>query len=103
MRDSVIELQTAANGFARVTTFTFWQRIRLGLLLMFRYGFWRWGIWIPPITDDAIYPEFNRGKKRIFAGWDNWFGYDLIATDPDSDLFLRAFYEKHCRKRRSAS
>jgi len=92
---SVVELRTAANGYAWITTQSRRERLWLGLLLMFRYGFWRWGTYVPPITDEAIYPDFIRGKKRIHAGWDNWVGYDLLANDPESDQFLRAFYERH--------
>jgi len=91
----VIELRTAANGYAWITTPSRRERLWLGLLLMFRYGFWRWGTYVPPITDEAIYPDFIRGKKRILTGWDNWVGYDLLANDPESDRFLRAFYERH--------
>ena len=98
MNDSTVSLLTAANGYARITTFSRWQRTKLVLLLTFRYGFWRSGTSIPPITDDAIYPDFVRGRKRILAGWDNWFGYDFLANDPESDAFLRSFYDKHCRR-----
>ena len=103
MSESAVNLQTAANGFARITTFSLWQRARLGFLLTFRYGFWRWGSWIPPIADDAIYPDFIRGRKRILAGWDNWFGYDFLAKDPETDAFLREFYTNHCGKQRQAA
>ena len=89
-------LHTEANGFASISTFSFRKRLRLGLLLTFRYGFWRWGVWVPPMFDDTgVYPEFIRGRKRIAAGYDNWFGYDLTATTPEADEFLRWFYEKH--------
>lgn len=64
---------------------------------MFRYGFLRWGVWIPPITDDAVYPDFIRGKLRIYAGYDNWFGYDLLASNAPTDAFLQRFYERHCK------
>lgn len=69
---------------------------RLGLLLMFRYGFWRWGVWVRGVTDEAIYPSFVRGKKKILAGYDNWIGYDLLATNPETDEFLRKFHARHC-------
>jgi hypothetical protein len=97
MDNSRVLLDTAANGFARISTFSYSRRMRLALLLTFRYGFWRWGPWIPPITDDAIYPDFIRGAKRILAGWDNWFGYDFLADNAETDIFLRRFFEKHCR------
>ena len=91
-----ILLRTAASGFATISTLSYWSRTRLALLLMFRYGFWRWGSWIPPITDDAIYPDFIQGRKRILAGWDNWFGYHFLADNAETDLFLRKFFESHC-------
>lgn len=97
MCDSRVLLYTAANGFAKISTFSFSCRMRLALLLMFRYGFWRWGIWIPSITGEAIYPDFICGTKRILAGWDNWFGYDFLADNEETDIFLRRFFEKHCR------
>ena len=96
VKDEAVQLHTAANGFARITTLSRRQRTRLALLLMFRHGFWRWGTWIPPIADEAIYPDFIRGRKRIMSGWDNWFGYDFLANDAESDAFLRRFYAKHC-------
>lgn len=97
MTADAVLLSTAANGFAHLSTLSRRQRTRIALVLMFRYGFWRWGIWLPPIADDAIYPDFIRGSKRILAGWDSWSGYDFLADDPESDAFLRTFYEKHCR------
>ena len=94
-RDERIELSTAANGFAWITTYSKHQRSRLGRLLMFRYGFWRWGASVPAITDEAIYPDFVRWGLRIHSGWDNWVGYDLLAANAKSDAFLRRFYAKH--------
>ena len=96
----IAELRTAANGYAWITTPSRRERLWLGLLLTFRYGFWRWGTYIPPITDEAIYPDFIRGRKRIHAGWDNFVGYDLLAGDAESDKFLRAFYERHVGHRK---
>ena len=94
-----IDLSTAANGYALVSTFSSRQRLRLGLLLVFRYGFLRWGVYVPPITDDAVYPSFVRWGMRIHSGWDNWIGYDLLASNEKTDAFLRAFYAKHCAPR----
>ncbi len=94
--DESIRLTTAASGFAWIYTSSRRQHRNLGLLLVFRYGFLRWGIYVPPITDDAIYPDYWRWDMRIHSGWDNWMGYHLIATDPVSDRFLREFYAKHC-------
>ena len=91
-----VDLTTTASGFARVSTFSKRQRTRLGLLLMFRYGFARWGVYVPPITDEAVYPDFVRPGMRIHTGWDNRMGYDLFASNSKSDAFLRRFYAKHC-------
>lgn len=95
-RDDRIELSTAASGFAWVTTHSKRQRTRLGRLLMFRYGFWRWGAYVPPITDEAIYPDFIRWGLRLHSGWDACVGYDLLAANAKSDAFLRRFYVRHC-------
>lgn len=93
-----IDLTTAANGFACISTFSRKQRRRLALLLVFRYGFLRWGVYVPPVTDDAIFPDFVRWGMRIYSGWDNWMGYDLLAANAKSDVFLRHFYAKHCAR-----
>jgi hypothetical protein len=95
-RDEEVRLETAANGYAMLSTHSARQRRRLGLLLMFRYGFWRWGIGVPPMADDAVYPSFRRFGLRIDSGWDNWIGYDLLACNEASDEFLRQFHAKHC-------
>jgi len=97
-----IDLSTAANGYALICTFSHKQRLRLGLLLMFRYGFLRWGPYVPAITDDAVYPAFVRCSMRIHSGWDNWIGYDLVAANPKTDAFLRSFYAKHCTPQAAA-
>ena len=94
--DETIEIGVAASGFSNVTTFSLPKRLRLGLLLTFRYGFLRWGRWIPAVAGDAIYPDFIRPGKRIHAGWDDWVGYYLLAGNEESDVFLRRFYSRHC-------
>ena len=93
---SIAQLNTAACGFAWVTAYSRLEYWRLSLLLVFRYGFVRWGRYIPPITDEAIFPDFVRFGLRIQAGWDSWMGYDLLAANERSDVFLRRFYAKHC-------
>jgi len=93
---SITQLNTAETGFAWVTTHSRLQYWRLCLILVFRYGFLRWGRYIPPITDEAIFPDYVRFGLRIHAGWDNWMGYDLLAANEASDAFLRRFYLKHC-------
>jgi hypothetical protein len=95
LSDEEVHLTTAANGYAMLSTRSARQRRRLGLLLMFRYGFWRWGIYVPSVTDDAVYPSFRRFGLRIESGWDNWIGYDLLACNEASDEFLRQFHAKH--------
>jgi hypothetical protein len=91
-----VSMHDAANGFACISTFSAKKRARLGLLLMFRYGFWRWRVWLPSVSDNASYPAFIRRGMRIETGYDNWSGYDLLATNDASDGFLRAFYVRHC-------
>ncbi len=96
MKDGRFLVGPAANGFTCIHTFSHLRRLKLGLLLTFRYGFWRKGRWIPAVTDDAIHPSFVRGRKTILAGWDQWMGYHLLANDKESDAFLRAFAARHC-------
>ena len=98
MGRDLVELQTAANGRAWITTHSRRRRLWLGFLLTFRYGFYRWGAWIPPIADEGIYPDFIRGRLRIHAGYDNWVGYDLLASNADADAFLRRFFQRHCAR-----
>ena len=91
-----VRLFYAGNGFCKIETDSLLIRIKLGLLLTFRYGFYRWGAWIPAVTDEAIHPSFIRFRKCILVGWDNWSGYYLFADNEESDKFLRLFYNKHC-------
>jgi hypothetical protein len=58
-------------------------------------GFWRWGIYIPPITDEAIYPSYIRWGLKIMSGWDNWVGYDFLSANAKTDHFLEQFIGKH--------
>ena len=62
---------------------------------MFRHFFYRWGVYIPPITDEAIFPDYRRGRLRIHAGWDNWVGYDFLSANDATDEFLRTFLRRH--------
>jgi hypothetical protein len=98
MKDG-FELLTAEEGRIRITTFGVWRSWKVSLLLMFRYGFYRRGVYIAPITDDAIHPSYYRGKLKILAGWDNWFGYDWFADNEATNTFLRDFYDKHCHEK----
>jgi len=66
---------------------------------MIRYGFYRWGIYVPPITDEAVHLNYYRGKLKIESGWDNWYGYDWFSSNKETDEFLIRFYEKHCRSK----
>lgn len=90
------EIRENANGRVCISTFGFWKSWKVSLLLMFRYGFYRWGPYVPPITDEAVHPRFHRGKLVIESGWDNWFGYDWFADNKETDDFLKKFYYKHC-------
>lgn len=91
------EIRENASGRIVISTFSFWRSWKVSLLLMFRYGFYRWGAYVPPITDEAVHPRFHRGKLVIESGWDNWFGYDWFATNEETDIFLSNFYDRHCR------
>jgi hypothetical protein len=97
-----IDLSTAANGHALISTFSPRQRRRLGLLLILRYGFLRWGRLVPPIADAAVYPDLIRWGMRIHSGWDNWIGYDLLASNQKTDEFLRGFFTRHCQSKAAA-
>ena len=90
------ELHTTHEGRIRITTFGFWRSWKVSLLLMFRYGFFRWGSYVPPVTDEAIHLSYIRGKLKILSGWDNWFGYDWFADNVQTDPFIEKFYYKHC-------
>lgn len=92
-----ISLHDDANGFACIRTSSALQRLRLGVLLMFRYGFLRRGRGTGLVADEAIYPAFVRGDLRIESGYDHRCGYDLLATDTASEQFLRRFHARHCR------
>jgi hypothetical protein len=82
---------------AKYETSSRWEYQKVSLLLMFRHGFVRWGVWVPGILDDAIFPSFIRGSVRIEAGWDNWSDFYLLASDERSIAFLRRFVNKHCK------
>ena len=92
-----VELHIAENGFSCITTFSMWHSMRLRLLLRFRYGFKRHWPWMPAITDQAIHPDFVRGKEIIKAGWDHWYGYELLADNKETDIFLKGFHARHCK------
>jgi hypothetical protein len=96
-------MKTDPDGLTIITTHSPKQRLRLGLLLIFRYGFWRWGRIVAPGTDDAIYPSFIRWRKRITSFGSGWTGYSLAAENAETDAFLRQFYERHCGKERTAA
>lgn len=93
---SEIKISHTYNGRVRISTFSYWQSIKISFLLMFRYGFLRRGVYIPPITDEAVYPSYYRGRLKIESGWDNWGGYDWFASNTETDTFLENFFAKHC-------
>jgi hypothetical protein len=93
-----VELTKTAEGRVSIETESLKESWRISLLLMFRYGFFRWGIYIPPITDEAIHPNFVRFNLKICAGWDNWSCYYFFADNPQTDSFLLKFYNKHSGK-----
>lgn len=67
-------VRLAANGFCCIETQSLLKRWRLGLLLIFRYGFGRQGKWVL-LWHDAIHPDFVRANLRILSAWNHWFRY----------------------------
>ncbi len=96
MDNSHFQVQTTADGRFGITTKSRFRAWRVTLLLMFRYGFRRRGVWILPLGGEGISPSFHRGELEISAGYDNWSGYDWGAENAASDTFLRTFYRDHC-------
>jgi hypothetical protein len=70
---------------------------------MFRYGFWRWGPYIPPVTDEAIFPTYRRRRLKIHSGWDCWVGFDFLSEDDATDAFLLEFVDRHLPDAENAS
>ncbi len=68
MKDCRLFVGPAANGFTCINTFSHFRSLKLGLLLLFRYGFWRKGGWVRAVTDNAIYASFVHGRKSILTG-----------------------------------
>jgi|GEM_PF-2056544 len=96
MTDDNAKLCTSHNGHLMLTTDSFRLSCKISFLLMFRYGFWRWGIFIPNyVIDEAIYPDYLRGNKRIFSDWEEMSGYEFTASNKESSMFLKEFYNKY--------
>lgn len=93
------EVRNDTSGRVTISTFSNRRSWKVSLLLMLRYGFYRRGPYVPPLTGEAVHPRFHRGKLIIASGWDNWFGYDWSSTNGETDIFLLDFYERHCRDR----
>jgi hypothetical protein len=93
------EALITADGYFRIATFSRKSAMKESLLLMFRYGFHRWGAYILPIAGEGIYPSYHRGRLKILSGFDDWCGYDWFGLDEKTDQFLRKFYDKHCAVR----
>jgi hypothetical protein len=91
------ELDASHDGRVIISTFSLARSWKISMLLMFRYGFLRFGLYLPPIADDAIHLDYVRVGTRILAGWDNWSGYYFLAASEKSDEFLRRFFQRHCQ------
>lgn len=91
MKARGVFLDTAANGFAWITTESQRRYLWLTLLLRLRYGFGRTGAKVLG-PDQVIFQDFVRGSVLFHAGHDNWVGYHLLASDSASDAFLRALF-----------
>lgn len=96
MKVGGVILETAANGFAWVSTSHRRRFLWLTLLLRVRYGFDRDGREIVG-PDEVLYRDFVRDDVRIHAGQDLWMGSYLLAVDDLSDAFLRQLHRDHCR------
>ena len=90
-----MRVSIAANGHTWIQTESRSRAKKIGRLLVFRHFFYRWGVFVPPLTDEAIFPDYRRGRLRIHAGWDNWVGYDFLSANDATDEFLRLFLAKH--------
>ena len=92
-----VVLTSTVSGRVRLETNKYWSSWYVSFLLMFNYGFTRKGKYMPPLTDESIYPDFIKGDLKICAGWDVWFGYDWFADNDKTDQFLKKFDQKHCQ------
>ena len=81
-------MDTAAIGFAWLTTHSWCRYLWLNLVLRLRYHFSRSGS-VTVGLDEAVYRDFVRELLCIHAGRDNWVGYHLLASDAEADAFLR--------------
>jgi hypothetical protein len=90
-----VEKTETHDGRVQITTFSWFESWKICLLLMFRHGFKRRGDFIPVIIDQAIYPSFYRGQLEILSGWDDCVGYDWIASNDQTDIFLTQFYSRY--------
>jgi hypothetical protein len=88
-------LDRAANGHVWIHTESKRAFRRVRRILILRCGFIRWGVWIPPIAGEGIFPDYIRGGLRIHAGYDDWLGYDFLAANTATDTFLIAFVSKY--------
>jgi hypothetical protein len=90
-----VEKIETPEGRVRIVTFSGYESWKISLLLMFRHVFLRRGKYIPAFTDQAIYPSYFRGELEILSGWDIWYGYDWIASNEQTDVFLTRFYRRY--------
>lgn len=92
-----VEIIKTHDGFVRIVTFSRYQSWKISLLLMVRHRFRRRGDYMPATTDQAIFPSYYRGQLEILSGWDIWFGYDWIASNEQTNVFLTQFYGQYCK------
>ena len=91
MKEVALSVRTAANNFAVFETSSCLRYVWCALVLVLRHGFLPWGRYVPPLTDQAIYPTLRRRRVLLLAGWDINSGYHFLANSPEADGFLRAF------------
>jgi hypothetical protein len=89
MKPDRVNLSTATNGFAWLTTASLARYLWLAFLLRARHGFRREGRLVIGPGDDAAFRDFVRGALRLLAGHDDIFGYQVLATDAAADEFIR--------------
>ena len=90
-----VVVKRAANGHIWIATEAKEEARRIGRLLIFRHGFWRWGRSFPRITDEEIFPTYRRFGLKILAGRDNWVGFDFLSANDATDIFLLKFVRRH--------
>lgn len=94
--DTTFQLIKTPQGRYRLTTLGADKAKLVRSLLSETYLFAQQGDTMPALYDEGIYPDYVRGDLVILSGWDNWYGYDWLADNAETDEFLLTFYQTHC-------